>query len=77
VYVCDQAYGGPEEGGWWYDTGERIDETIRCFEEGDYPQIKNYVEMLERRYDERKYRVKYALEELVEESFPKNRPYYH
>jgi len=21
VYLCDQAYGGPEEGGWWYDVG--------------------------------------------------------
>jgi hypothetical protein len=21
VYLCDRAYGGPEEGGWWYDTG--------------------------------------------------------
>lgn len=24
VYMCDRAYGGPEEGGWWYDTGELI-----------------------------------------------------
>ena len=22
VYLCDRAYGGPEEGGWYYDTGE-------------------------------------------------------
>src|SRR5947207_1725457 len=22
VYRCDRAYGGPEEGGWWYDFGE-------------------------------------------------------
>lgn len=21
-YLMDQAYGGPEEGGWWYSTGE-------------------------------------------------------
>ena len=21
VYLCDRAYGGPEEGGWYYDTG--------------------------------------------------------
>lgn len=20
-YLCDRAYGGPEEGGWWYDYG--------------------------------------------------------
>lgn len=25
VYLEDRAYGGPEEGGWWYDCGQRID----------------------------------------------------
>lgn len=24
VYSIDRAYGGPEEGGWWYDTGQVI-----------------------------------------------------
>lgn len=24
VYLVDRAYGGPEEGGWWYDCGERV-----------------------------------------------------
>lgn len=24
VYEIDRAYGGPEEGGWWYDTGHAI-----------------------------------------------------
>jgi len=22
LYDCNQAYGGPEEGGWWFNTGE-------------------------------------------------------
>lgn len=22
VFLCNRAYGGPEEGGWWYDCGE-------------------------------------------------------
>ena len=22
LYEIDRAYGGPEEGGWWYDTGD-------------------------------------------------------
>ncbi len=30
VYLIDRAYGGPEEGGWWYDTGERV-RIIRTF----------------------------------------------
>jgi hypothetical protein len=25
IYKCDKAYGGPEEGGWWYEYGERQD----------------------------------------------------
>ena len=24
VYLCDQAWGGPEEGGWWYGTGSLV-----------------------------------------------------
>lgn len=24
IYELDRAYGGPEEGGWWYDTGELV-----------------------------------------------------
>lgn len=30
VYMTDRAYGGPEEGGWWYDTGEHI-RTVKTF----------------------------------------------
>ena len=25
VYHVQQAYGGPEEGGWWYNVGERLE----------------------------------------------------
>lgn len=24
IYEVDRAYGGPEEGGWWFDTGEIV-----------------------------------------------------
>lgn len=24
VYFCERVYGGPEEGGWWYNTGEPV-----------------------------------------------------
>ena len=34
VYLCDRAYGGPEEGGWWYDTGEMA-RIIRTFKDED------------------------------------------
>ena len=29
VYLCDRAYGGPEEGGWWYDCGEPSPEHLK------------------------------------------------
>ena len=32
VYLCDRAWGGPEEGGWWYDTGELV-RIIRTFKD--------------------------------------------
>jgi hypothetical protein len=28
IYLVDQAYGGPEEGGWWYQCGERVDHAL-------------------------------------------------
>lgn len=36
-YLLDRAYGGPEEGGWYYDTGEFIEEVGRAetFEAAD------------------------------------------
>jgi hypothetical protein len=34
VYLQDRAYGGPEEGGWWYDTGELV-RTCRLFRDED------------------------------------------
>lgn len=30
VYLTDREFGGPEEGGWWYDTGDLV-RPIRVF----------------------------------------------
>jgi hypothetical protein len=30
IYLEDRAYGGPEEGGWWYDCGELV-RVVRIF----------------------------------------------
>ncbi len=27
VYMVDKAFGGPEEGGWWYDYGDLVIDT--------------------------------------------------
>ena len=29
IYKVDRAYGGPEEGGWYYDVGELVE--TKCF----------------------------------------------
>ncbi len=34
VYDCQQRYGGPEEGGWWYDSGSLVRITKRVRNEG-------------------------------------------
>lgn len=31
VYRCDRDYGGPEEGGWWYDCGYRVGDVETFF----------------------------------------------
>lgn len=28
IYLVDRSYGGPEEGGWWFDHGERVDHAL-------------------------------------------------
>jgi hypothetical protein len=34
IYKCNRAYGGPEEGGWWYDMGELV-KIIKVFKDED------------------------------------------
>ena len=29
IFFVDRAYGGPEEGGWWFDTGEPDNDYAR------------------------------------------------
>lgn len=84
VYLEDRAYGGPEEGGWWYDCAS-IEESIMCFSEEKArvkyeEKLKEIAEWNEGRrpissvLSEGMYIVK--LEQHEGESYPKNRPYY-
>ena len=34
VYELDRRYGGPEEGGWWYDCGQLM-RTVKVFKDED------------------------------------------
>ena len=34
IYLVELSYGGPEEGGWWYESGEHI-QTLKVFKNRD------------------------------------------
>lgn len=38
VYLSDRAYGGPEEGGWWYNV-RSVEEVLRCRDEAHAKQV--------------------------------------
>lgn len=75
AYICDRAYGGPEEGGWYYDTGSVLPETIRCYEIGDVPAMMAYRDLLEMRGGgDRTYRVRTWIEKVPPAGFPSKKP---
>ena len=79
MYEVGRAYGGPEEGGWWYDVGNLIPETVRCFEAADAPLADQYRELLLMRWPstrDQKYSVSVTLERLPPAGFPASRPRY-
>jgi hypothetical protein len=49
AYLVFKNYGGPEEGGWWYEAGELL-ETVECKDEADAENVK--AELLERYKDQ-------------------------
>lgn len=86
IYETDRAYGGPEEGGWWYNVGKRIDETVRTFpntDEGRY-DAGRYVEGLHAtrfptrggRWHEPRYDHRTFSQALPDVGFPRRRPQY-
>jgi len=83
AFTTGRDYGGPEEGGWYYDTGERIDESLRCFpvvhgafNEPDDTEARAYLQYLKEHPEYEDCRVRVYVEVVAEESFPQQRPYY-
>lgn len=80
VYEVNRRYGGPEEGGWYYDTGE----LILCKKFYDNDSAQDYAESLRDKYPNtgKRYSVlggedyNIWLEDSVGEDFPKETPYY-
>jgi len=82
VYEVDRNYGGPEEGGWWYDSGEPV-ASIQC-DERQVEQVKTYLWTMYPQINAKRQRYSvnggYDLEIHVEEHFakpwPETRPHY-
>lgn len=81
VYDTTMRYGGPEEGGWWFEVGEPIKgicvfskkQAIRAALELDEWALEEYGEAYDQ-YGFSTYRVVY--EDKYGEAYPKERPHY-
>lgn len=86
-YEVDRAYGGPEEGGWWFDTG-RCERIARAFKSEDaaytFARRANHILSVVQRcarsinsvaYDGGRY-CAYVYEDLPPPFFPETRPHY-
>lgn len=87
-YELNREYGGPEEGGWWYDSGElvRIFKVKRCTDEQATAlcyRANRLLERLQRNkrstgsvlYSGGRHSV-HAYENNAPQMFPAERPYY-
>lgn len=73
LYSLDRVYGGPEEGGWYYDAGTRWDETLRCFDSSDFEAAEAYMRTLPNNSENR---PRLYCETVAPKAFPETRPRY-
>ena len=82
AYCVARKYGGPEEGGWWYDAKYREDCTIRCFEQNDLEEAAKYVHKLRKEWVKvdnpvsARYVVEMFGDKLPVRNLPEERPTY-
>ena len=78
VYETDRAYGGPEEGGWWYDCGNMVDHfRVRGFD--NIEEARKYQQELRDEYHidgAMNIAVRGFTEQLPDKGFPNVRPRY-
>lgn len=88
LYIQDRAYGGPEEGGWWFDVGEFI--RSHTFKFTSYEAARARYQLLNERTNrtandgrntdinsvmcEGEYR--WVIENEPGQSYPQSRPFY-
>lgn len=83
VYFVNRYYGGPEEGGWWYNAGE-VEECVPCRNEAFARKVKENFEKGEYSNEGRRplwsvtcggvYEVR--IEDKPGENYPQERPIY-
>lgn len=86
VFATQQVYGGPEEGGWWYEAGYPVQkQKVRGGYVTFYRRDKAlaYAFMLNRLMEDTTARHRRGVRELTAcvcvdqvEAFPRHRPYY-
>lgn len=82
VYTSERMYGGPEEGGWYYDAGNLVEHhRIKFFDK--YEEAQEYARELwdwceEENKDmgEMRFVVRCTTEAMPDTYYPKHRPYY-
>lgn len=87
VYMTDRSYGGPEEGGWWYDTGNLV-RTVKTFrnEQSAINYCRRFNETLDKTLNRGRREIssvlstgRYAAEiwdNYAPRYYPERRPYY-
>ena len=78
VYLQDRAYGGSEEGGWWYDIGE-VKTGILCYGNSEAEEIRNQMKEVCEMWNEDRYPISSVLSDgqyyvYIEEEPPKDWP---
>lgn len=90
AYDCGQEYGGPEEGGWWYDAGSLV-RVLKLFRNEEL--AFDYCSRLNRRLRSKKFGpnqgkhdytsvlsegliLAYVFEDIAPAGFPDHRPHY-
>jgi hypothetical protein len=76
AYETSRAYGGPEEGGWYYTCGSLVAGTIRQFREGEDEESNSYINKLNNEFGGGEYITRIVYEKNAPDHFPKDRPRY-
>jgi hypothetical protein len=83
VYYTDRAYGGPEEGGWWYTWGKiersyrtpaHLAEQVRAHLEREVAELNEGTPDIHSVLSQGRYVV--YVEDHAGENFPQHKPYY-